>query len=181
MDDSMVSFVRRFKLGYNNGKNKWLILILILPSLRNTKIPFAKDDDDDDLVVEDLVHTLSESDGISEGECDFPVCDDSSPKKDEVLDDIISIPPRNGNDHFNAESSPIESMLNRDNVISSPKIDLLIEEFAGELALIALILTKIVKAILDPKICGSSTILLITLLSDYEAFYLVARYFEEKQ
>ncbi|GKE59978.1 hypothetical protein Tco_1510345 [Tanacetum coccineum] len=101
--------------------------------------------------VEDLVHTPSESDGISEGECDLPVCDDSSPKKDEVLDDIISIPPRNGNDHFNAESSPIESVLNRDNVISSPKIDLLIEEFAGELALIAPIPPGIVKADLDPK------------------------------
>ncbi|GJS15713.1 putative reverse transcriptase domain-containing protein [Tanacetum coccineum] len=99
----------------------------------------------------DLVHTPSESDGISEGECDLPVCDDSSLKKDEVLDDIISIPPRNGNDHFNAESSPSESMLNRDNVISSPKIDLLIEEFAGELALLAPIPPGIVEANLDPK------------------------------
>ncbi|GJR99454.1 hypothetical protein Tco_0315963 [Tanacetum coccineum] len=107
------------------------------------------DDDDDD--VEDLVHTPSESDGISEGECDFPVCDDSSPKKDEVLDDIISIPPRNGNDHFNAESSPSESMLNRDNMISSPKIDPLIEEFAGELALLAPIPPRIIEANLDPK------------------------------
>ncbi|GKD74655.1 hypothetical protein Tco_1332937, partial [Tanacetum coccineum] len=111
------------------------------------KIPICYDDDDDeessiplrDIIisklppciaiipssVEDLVHTPSESDGISEGECDMNVCDDSSPKKDKVLDDIISIPPRSGNDHFNAESSPIESVLNRDNVISSPKIDLL--------------------------------------------------------
>ncbi|GKC95805.1 hypothetical protein Tco_1161247 [Tanacetum coccineum] len=101
--------------------------------------------------VEDLVHTPSESDGISEGECDLPVCDDSSPKKDEVLDDIISILPRNGNDHFYAESSPIESVLNRDNVISSPKFDLLIEDFAGELALIAPIPSGIVEANLDPK------------------------------
>ncbi|GKC66679.1 hypothetical protein Tco_1099277, partial [Tanacetum coccineum] len=101
--------------------------------------------------VKDLVHTLSESDGISESECDLPVSDDSSPKKDEVLDDIISIPPRNGNDHFNAESSPIESVLNRNNVISSPKIDLFIEEFAGELALIAPIPPGIVEANLGPK------------------------------
>ncbi|GJV49421.1 hypothetical protein Tco_1439633 [Tanacetum coccineum] len=99
-----------------------------------------------------IKHAQSEeSDGISEGECDFPVCDDSSLIKDEVLDDIISIPPRNGNDHFNVESSPSESMLNRDNVISSPKIDLLIEEFAGELALLAPIPPRIVKANLDPK------------------------------
>ncbi|GJV28066.1 hypothetical protein Tco_1384514 [Tanacetum coccineum] len=101
--------------------------------------------------VEDLVHTPSESDGISEGECDLPVYDDFSLKKDEVLDDIISIPPGNGNDHFNAESSLIESVLNRDNVISSPKIDFLIEEFAGELALIAPIPPGIVEADLDPK------------------------------
>ncbi|GJR49348.1 hypothetical protein Tco_1399869 [Tanacetum coccineum] len=101
--------------------------------------------------VEDLVHTPSESDGISEGKCDLPVYDDFSPKKDEVLDDIISIPPGNGNDHFNAESSLIESVLNRDNVISSPKIDFLIEEFAGELALIAPIPPGIVEAYLDPK------------------------------
>ncbi|GJT34906.1 hypothetical protein Tco_0925325 [Tanacetum coccineum] len=87
--------------------------------------------------VEDLVYTPSESDGISEGECDLPIYDDFSPKKDEVLDDIISIPPGNGNDHFNAESSLIEPVLNRDNVISSPKIDFLIKEFAGELDLIA--------------------------------------------
>ncbi|GJZ22460.1 hypothetical protein Tco_0559499 [Tanacetum coccineum] len=101
--------------------------------------------------VEDLVHTPSESDGISESECDLPVCDDSSPKKDEVLDDIISIPPGNGNDHFNAESSLIESVLNHDNMISSPKINFLLEEFAGELALIAPIPPGIVEADFDPK------------------------------
>ncbi|GKE82894.1 hypothetical protein Tco_1552894, partial [Tanacetum coccineum] len=101
--------------------------------------------------VEDLIHTPSECDGISESECDFPVCDDSSPKKDEVLDDIISIPLGNANDHFNAESSLIESVHNRDNVISSPKIDFLLEEFAGELALIAPIPPGIVEADFDPK------------------------------
>ncbi|GKB05117.1 hypothetical protein Tco_0833312 [Tanacetum coccineum] len=134
----------------------------ITPDSPKTDSPIMEDEhldtipetESDELIkssVEDLVHTPSESDGISEGECDLPVCDDSSPKKDEVLDDIISIPPRNGNDHFNAESSPSESMLNRDNVISSPKIDLLIEEFAGELALLAPIPPGIVEANLDPK------------------------------
>ncbi|GJX60371.1 hypothetical protein Tco_0291761 [Tanacetum coccineum] len=134
----------------------------ITPDSPKTDSPIMEDEhldtipetESDELIkssVEDLVHTPSESDGISEGECDLPVCDDSSLKKDEVLDDIISIPPRNGNDHFNAESSPSESMLNRDNVISSPKIDLLIEEFAGELALLAPIPPGIVEANLDPK------------------------------
>ncbi|GJY19839.1 hypothetical protein Tco_0392405 [Tanacetum coccineum] len=86
------------------------------------KIPICYNDDDDD--VEDLVHTPSESDSISEG---------------------------NGNDHFNAESSLIESVLNRENVISSPKIDSHLEEFAGELAFIAPIPPGIVEADLDPK------------------------------
>ncbi|GJW74883.1 hypothetical protein Tco_0134253 [Tanacetum coccineum] len=101
--------------------------------------------------VKDLVYTPSESDGISESEYDFPVYDNSSPKKDEVLDDIISIPPGNGNDHFNTESSLIESVLNHDNVISSPKIYFLLEEFASELALIAPILLGIVEADFDSK------------------------------
>ncbi|GJZ31497.1 hypothetical protein Tco_0576544 [Tanacetum coccineum] len=69
-------------------------------------------------------------------------------KKDEVLDDIISILPGNGNDHFNAESS---LLLNRYNVISSPKINFLLEEFVGELALIAPIPPRIVEADFDPK------------------------------
>ncbi|GKC26192.1 hypothetical protein Tco_1033486 [Tanacetum coccineum] len=42
-------------------------------------------------------------------------------------------------------------MLNRDNVISSPKIDFLLEEFAGEFALIAPIPPGIVAADFDPK------------------------------
>ncbi|GJY34726.1 hypothetical protein Tco_0419195 [Tanacetum coccineum] len=141
------------------------------------KIPICYDDDDDeessiplrDIIiselppssrhysgigigqVEDLVHTPSESDGISEDECDLPICDDSSSKKDEVLDDIILIPPGNGNDHFNAESTLIKFILNRDNVISSPKIGFLLEEFASALTLIAPIPSGIVEADFDPK------------------------------
>ncbi|GKB23427.1 hypothetical protein Tco_0862828 [Tanacetum coccineum] len=124
---------------------------LIMEDKHLDTIPEPESDELIKSSIEDLVHTPSESDGISESECDLPVCDDSSPKKDEVLDDIISIPPGNGNDHFNAESSLIESVLNRDNVISSPKIDFLLEEFAGELALIALIPPGIVEADFDPK------------------------------
>ncbi|GKE88340.1 hypothetical protein Tco_1565815, partial [Tanacetum coccineum] len=65
--------------------------------------------------------------------------------------DIISIPLGNGNDSFNAEYSLIKSVLNRDNVISSLKIDFLLEEFAGELALITLILLGIIEVDFDPK------------------------------
>ncbi|GJX02516.1 hypothetical protein Tco_0186429 [Tanacetum coccineum] len=162
------------KLGFTTRKEQVVNLDSYTPEPSQCrKIPIYYDDDDNEkssiplreiiiselppiaeLIkssVEDLVHTPSESDGISESECDLPVCDDSSPKKDEVLDDIISIPPGNGNDHFNAESSLIESVLNRDNMISSPKIDFLLEEFAGELALIAPIPPGIVEADFDPK------------------------------
>ncbi|GJR31036.1 hypothetical protein Tco_1107268 [Tanacetum coccineum] len=124
---------------------------LIMEDKHLDTIPATESDELIKSSVEDLVHTPSESDGISKSEYDLPVCDDSSSKKDEVLDDIISIPPGNGNDHFNAESSLIESVLNRDNVISSPKIDFLLEEFAGELALIAPIPPGIVEADFDPK------------------------------
>ncbi|GJZ29059.1 hypothetical protein Tco_0573706 [Tanacetum coccineum] len=124
---------------------------LIMEDKHLDTIPEPESDELIKSSIEDLVHTPSESDGISESECDLPVCDDSSLKMDEVLDDIISIPPGNGNDHFNAESSLIESVLNRDNVISSPKIDFLLEEFAGELALIAPIPPGIVEADFDPK------------------------------
>ncbi|GJV54975.1 hypothetical protein Tco_1455980 [Tanacetum coccineum] len=124
---------------------------LIMEDKHLDTIPATESDEVIKSSVEDLVHIPSESNGISESECDLPVYDDSSPKKDEVLDDIISIPPGNGNDHFNAKSSLIESVLNRDNMISSPKIDFLLEEFAGELALIAPIPPGIVEADFDPK------------------------------
>ncbi|GJY17124.1 hypothetical protein Tco_0388615 [Tanacetum coccineum] len=124
---------------------------LIMEDKHLDTIPTTESDELIKSSVEDLVHTPSESDGISESEYDLPVCDDSSPKMDDVLDDIISIPPGNGNDHFNAESSLIKSVLNRDNVISSPKIDFFLGEFAGKLALIAPIPPGIVKADFDPK------------------------------
>ncbi|GJU37342.1 hypothetical protein Tco_1185696 [Tanacetum coccineum] len=76
--------------------------------------------------VEDLVHTPSESDGISESECDLPICDDSFLKKDEVLDDIISIPP-------------------------GRMIEFLLEEFAGELVLSLNFPQDIVEADFDPE------------------------------
>nr|GEV56997.1 hypothetical protein [Tanacetum cinerariifolium] len=59
-----------------------------------------------------------------------------NPLYNEVLEDLDLIPPRNENDHFNAESDLIESLINKDTVITSPKINFLLEEFAGKLALI---------------------------------------------
>ncbi|GJU08479.1 hypothetical protein Tco_1124909 [Tanacetum coccineum] len=69
---------------------------LIMEDEHLDTIPETESDELIKSSVEDLVHTPSESDGISEGECDLPVYDDFSLKKDEVLDDIISIPPGNG-------------------------------------------------------------------------------------
>ncbi|GJW25427.1 hypothetical protein Tco_0039238 [Tanacetum coccineum] len=131
--------------------------------------------------VEDLVHTPSVSDGISESECDVPDCDDSQMTKfstfsnplfddstssddesshEEIIheisfktysnplfdldEEIISSefnPIHNEdldstlkNDRFNTESYLLESLLNRDTLMaSSPKIDSLFDEFAGEL------------------------------------------------
>ncbi|GJT05328.1 hypothetical protein Tco_0839790 [Tanacetum coccineum] len=72
--------------------------------------------------VEDLVPIPSEFKGISEDICDVPSCD---------------------NDHFDAECGLINSLLSRDISITSPKIDFLPEEFAGELDLIDPILPGI--------------------------------------
>ncbi|GJS94686.1 hypothetical protein Tco_0801654 [Tanacetum coccineum] len=53
--------------------------------------------------------------------------------------------------HFNAESGLIESLLNKNTVITSPKIDFLLEEFVGELARINPIPPGIAETNFDPK------------------------------
>ncbi|GJW62875.1 hypothetical protein Tco_0112210 [Tanacetum coccineum] len=70
--------------------------------------------------VENLVPIPSEFKGISEDICDVRSCD-----------------------HFDAECGLINSLLSRDSLITSPKIDFLPEEFAGELDFIDLILSGI--------------------------------------
>ncbi|GJY30447.1 hypothetical protein Tco_0413942 [Tanacetum coccineum] len=70
--------------------------------------------------VENLVPIPSEFKGISEDICDVPSCD-----------------------HFDAECGLINSLLSRDSSITSPKIDFLLEEFAGELNFIDPILPGI--------------------------------------
>ncbi|GJZ48275.1 hypothetical protein Tco_0602107 [Tanacetum coccineum] len=131
--------------------------------------------------VEDLVHTPSESDGISESECDVPDYDDSQTTKfstfsNPLFDDSTSSDDESShgdvihemsfktysnplfdldeeiissefnqihnedldstlkNDRFDTESYLLESLLNCDTLMaSSPKIDSLFDEFAGEL------------------------------------------------
>ncbi|GJV41756.1 hypothetical protein Tco_1420196 [Tanacetum coccineum] len=70
--------------------------------------------------VENLVPIPSEFKVIFEDICDVPSCD-----------------------YFDAEFGLINSLLSRDISITSPKIDFLPEEFAGELDLIDLILPRI--------------------------------------
>ncbi|GJR07298.1 hypothetical protein Tco_0530282 [Tanacetum coccineum] len=80
--------------------------------------------------VENLVPIPSESKDLTNyaSECDMPVCDDSS-SKNEGLDDIVSIPPGKEIDHLDAIPDLVQSLFNRAN-----SIIFLIEEFAGELA-----------------------------------------------
>nr|GEX52265.1 hypothetical protein [Tanacetum cinerariifolium] len=74
-----------------------------------------------------------------------------NPLYNEVLEDLDPILPGNENDHFNAESNLIESLFNKDTMITSPKIDFLLEEFVGELALINSIPPRIGETNFDPK------------------------------
>nr|GEX50714.1 hypothetical protein [Tanacetum cinerariifolium] len=119
--------------------------------------------------VENLVLNPSESEG--ENGCDVPSCfttfsnilfdaeyefnsvDDQSCFDEDVPEKIFSNPLfeeeiifiKIDSHHFNAESDLIESMLNHDSSIisSSSKIDSLLDEFAGELTLLKLILPGI--------------------------------------
>ncbi|GJT85893.1 hypothetical protein Tco_1067610 [Tanacetum coccineum] len=74
-----------------------------------------------------------------------------NPLYNEVLEDLDPIPLGNENDHFNAESDLIESLLNKNTVITFPKIDFLLEEFTDELALINPIPPRIAETNFDPK------------------------------
>ncbi|GKA16491.1 hypothetical protein Tco_0696238 [Tanacetum coccineum] len=83
-------------------------------------IPETKSDKLIKSSVENLVLIPRESEGIFDNMCDVPSC----VKK-----------------HFDAESDLIDSLLSRYISITSPKIDFLLEEFAGELDLIDPILS----------------------------------------
>nr|GEU73961.1 hypothetical protein [Tanacetum cinerariifolium] len=141
-------------------------------------IPETESDEFIKSSVENLVPNLSESE--DEHECVVPACDDfttffnilfdadddfsSSDNKSFSDEDIpkeiysnplfdeeiisIKIDPH----HFNAESDLIESLLNQDSlIISSSKIDSLLDEFAGELIFLKSIPPGIDVADCDPE------------------------------
>nr|GEY65043.1 hypothetical protein [Tanacetum cinerariifolium] len=104
--------------------------------------------------VENLVPNPSESE--DERECDVPVCDDFTTFSNLLFDaddDFSS----SDNDSFSDEDIPkeiylIESLLNEDSlIIYSPKIDSLLDEFAGELILLKSIPPRIDEADCDPE------------------------------
>ncbi|GJV03740.1 hypothetical protein Tco_1337309, partial [Tanacetum coccineum] len=104
---------------------------LIMEDEHLDTIPKTESDEENESSVEDLNLTPSESKDLSED---------------------LSDNERNDNDHFNAESDLIESLLNRDtSMVSSPKIDSLLEEFSGELAHIDLIPPGNDEADFDPE------------------------------
>nr|GEY25888.1 hypothetical protein [Tanacetum cinerariifolium] len=91
---------------------------------------------------------------------DCSYCDNESFSDEDILkeiylnplfdEEIISI--KIDLHHFNVESDLIESLLNQDSlIISSSKIDSLLDEFAGELILLKSILPGIDEADYDPK------------------------------
>nr|GEV38546.1 hypothetical protein [Tanacetum cinerariifolium] len=129
---------------------------------------------------ENLVPSLSESKDLSDGECDLPLydyfttfsnllfdADDDFSSSDNGLfsnedipkdiysnplfdEEIISI--KIDSHHLNTESDIIESPLNQDSlIISSSKIDSLLDEFAGELILLKSIPSRIDEADYDPE------------------------------
>ncbi|GKB18402.1 hypothetical protein Tco_0852325 [Tanacetum coccineum] len=94
-------------------------------------IPETESDEVIKSSVKDLVPIPSESEGIFDIMCDVPFCDKN---------------------HFDAETDLMESLLNRDtSIVYSPKIDSLLEEFAGELAPINPIPPGIHEADFDPE------------------------------
>nr|GFA57280.1 hypothetical protein [Tanacetum cinerariifolium] len=127
---------------------------------------------------ENLVPNLSEFE--DERECDVPVCDnfttfsnllfdadgdfsssdDESFSDEDILKEIYSNPLYDEEiifikidlHHLNAESDLIESLLNQDSsIISSLKIDSLLDEFAGELILLKSTPPRIDEADCDPE------------------------------
>nr|GEV84362.1 hypothetical protein [Tanacetum cinerariifolium] len=144
-------------------------------------IPKTKSDEFIKSSVENLVPSPSESEDLSDSECNVLSCDDfttfsnllfdadddfSSSDNESFFDEDISkeiysnplfykeiIYMKINPHHFNAESDLIESLLNHDSSIisSSSKIDSLLDEFVGELIILKSIPPGIDETDCDPE------------------------------
>nr|GEZ71473.1 hypothetical protein [Tanacetum cinerariifolium] len=131
--------------------------------------------------VKNLVLSPSESEDLSDSECDVPACDhfttfsnllfdaddnffssdDESYSNEDISKKIYSNPlfdkeiisMKIDPHHFNVEFDLIESLLNHDSLIisSSSKIDSLLDEFASELILLKTIPPRIDETDYDPE------------------------------
>nr|GEV85139.1 hypothetical protein [Tanacetum cinerariifolium] len=103
-------------------------------------IPKMKSDEFFKSSVENLVSSPSESQDLSDGECDLPACDNFTTFFNLLFD---------ADDDFSSSDNE-ESLLNQDSlIVSSSKIDSLLDEFAGELILLKLIPSGIDEADFD--------------------------------
>nr|GEV12331.1 hypothetical protein [Tanacetum cinerariifolium] len=106
--------------------------------------------------IENLVPNPSESEDLSDSECDVPACDDFTTFSNLLFDadDDFS----SNLHHFNAESDLIKSLLDHDSSIisSSSKIDSLLDEFVGELTLLKSSPPRIDETNCDPEGRNSS-------------------------
>ncbi|GKF02975.1 hypothetical protein Tco_0029898, partial [Tanacetum coccineum] len=120
---------------------------LIIEDKHLDTIPETESDELIKSSVENLVHTPSESDGISDGVCDLPICDNfpkshlitfSNPLFD-IDDDCTS----SSDESFSEEDVLMKNfkffsnpLFDLDEEIISTEIDSLLDEFAGELTLL---------------------------------------------
>nr|GFA35655.1 hypothetical protein [Tanacetum cinerariifolium] len=164
---TLPSFVRRFKLDYNNDKIKWVILILILPSLLNVgRFPFTTmmTMTRKILLLREILLVLNflcvlqshlfyppripkDSLIMRDGHLD------TNPEKesDEFIKSSVENLVPNPSD-FEDLSNIRQSLLNQDSsIISSSKIDSLLDEFAGELIFLKSIPPGIDEADCDPE------------------------------
>nr|GEU47925.1 hypothetical protein [Tanacetum cinerariifolium] len=112
--------------------------------------------------IENLVLSPSESEDISDGECDFPLCDDF-PKSHLVtfsnpLFDIDNDFTASNDESFFKEDVPMENfkifsnpLFDLDEEIISTEIDSLLNEFTGELIFLKSIPPKIDEVDCDPE------------------------------
>nr|GEX04532.1 hypothetical protein [Tanacetum cinerariifolium] len=152
INDSMIELRGMFQAWLQQRKDQVVNLDSYSPKpLQCQKIPICYDDDNDeegsiplrDIIISELPSCIAITPVLSTKEAK-----DSLITGDEHLDTI----PKKESTSLNAESDLIESLLNQDSsIISSSKIDSLLDEFAGELILLKSIPPGIDETDCDPE------------------------------